>query len=111
MLDVLSRVKNVDDTTADVKFGAIASWQAHLHANCSPLTHQQVYWEQATGIVFAQCIHSSCHKHATVGAHVYVEARGDAIWIVPLCSECNYTKNTAWMSVDTGTCAVLRAEP
>ena len=70
----------------------------------------QIYWEQATGLLFSQCINSKCKKHATVGAHVYVEAfKEDAIWIVPLCSECNYTKNTAWMDTDPGTAAARRA--
>jgi hypothetical protein len=49
------------------------------------------HWEQTTGDRAAYCSYSDCSRPAQVGGHVWVARKG--VFIVPLCTKCNFWEN------------------
>ena len=51
--------------------------------------------EYATGRSRGRCSYEGCEAHATVGGHVWV--KGTGCFVAPICSRCNYHKNSKRM--------------
>jgi hypothetical protein len=51
--------------------------------------------ENATGRTRGRCSYEGCDAPATVGGHVWV--KGSGCFIAPICSKCNYHRNTKRM--------------
>jgi hypothetical protein len=49
------------------------------------------HWKETTGDVAACCSYSDCNRPAEVGGHVWVARNG--VFIVPLCTKCNFWEN------------------
>jgi hypothetical protein len=49
------------------------------------------YWKETTGDEATCCSYSDCNRPAAHGGHVWVARNG--VFIVPLCTKCNYCEN------------------